>query len=68
MTPEFVTLHQIAAAIGKHYITVYRNAQKAGLLTEKPNGEQMHRIPLAKANRFIARQWPGTRLMRGTEQ
>lgn len=61
--PQFVTLHQIAAATGKHYITVYRNAQRAGLLADKPAGEQLHRIPLAKANRFIARQWPGTPLI-----
>ncbi len=62
--PLFVTLHQIAAVAGKHYITVFRQAKKAGLLADKPEGEQSHRIPLVKANRFIARTWPGAPLMK----
>lgn len=56
----YVTLRQIAAAAGRHYITVYRNAKAAGLLNDKPAGVQAHRIPVAQANRFMARQWPGT--------
>jgi hypothetical protein len=63
-TPRFVTLHQIAATAGRHYITVFKQAQRAGLLADKPEGVQQHRIPVAKANRFIARQWPTAPLIK----
>ncbi len=63
-TPRFVTLQQIAATAGKHYITIFRAAKRAGLLADKPEGVQQHRIPVAKANRFIARQWPTATLIK----
>lgn len=60
MSQQYVTLGQMANAAGKTYLTVFRHAQRAGLLQGKPEGEKQHRIPVAKANRFLARQWPGT--------
>jgi hypothetical protein len=68
VSARFVTLREIASTAGRHYVTVFNQAKRAGLLTDKPAGVQAHRIPVAKANRFIARTWPGRPLFQEKEE
>lgn len=55
----FVTIAQIASLTGRHPESVRMALKRAGMLGARVPGIKGHRIPVAKANRFIARQWPG---------
>jgi hypothetical protein len=63
-TPQWVTLAQIAEVTGHHQESVRRALHATGLMPARIKGVRGHRLTLANANRFIARQWPGAPLIK----
>lgn len=55
---SYVSPSMIAAHAEKHLITVLRALSAAGITPEKLRGVRGGRIKLAKANAFLAKQWP----------
>lgn len=62
----YTTPRLLAAHAGKRYETVRLALKAAGLMTRE-RGIKGARIPVQKANRFLAKQWPGTPLMKEGE-
>ncbi len=58
--PQYLTIDQLAAHAGRHPETLRRLALRGLLPAEKTPGVKGYRITVAKANRFLARHWPGT--------
>lgn len=56
---KWVSIQQIAQQTGKHVNSVRRGLRAAGMMPESERGVRGKRIPTSKANRFIAKQWPG---------
>ncbi len=57
---SYTTVQILAAHAGRHVQSVRRALRLAGIIPESFPGVAGKRLPVLKANRFLARQWPGT--------
>ena len=64
---EYLTIEQLARHAGKNATHLRRLAIRGVLPAEKMPGLRGYRITISKANRFLARHWPGTPLIQPME-